>query len=89
MVLDAIAGNQDILNLYQNKLSQYQNAKKEYEQLITLREESVKIHDYNQFLFDELIDEDLTANMLTKLEEEIAQLSNVETLQNYLSKELN
>ena len=89
LVLDAIAGNQDILNQYQNKLSQYQNAKKEYEQLIILKEESVKIHDYNQFLFDELIGEDLTANMLSKLEEEIAQLSNVETLQNYLSQGIN
>ena len=89
LVLDAIAGNQDILNQYQNKLSQYQNAKKEYEELITLKEESFKVHDYNQFLFDELIGEDLTANMLTKLEEEIAQLSNVETLQNYLSQGIN
>jgi hypothetical protein len=37
-------------------------------------------------LYDELAVEDLTPNMLTPLEEEIDQLSNVEALQQYLSQ---
>ena len=86
LVLDAIAGNQDILKEYKNKLRQYQNIQKEYDRLKTLNEDAAKIQDYNQFLYDELAGEDLTPDMLTPLEEEIDQLSNVESLQQYLSQ---
>ena len=86
LVLDAIAGNQDILKEYKNKLRQYQNIQKEYNRLKTLNEDAAKIQDYNQFLYDELAGEDLTPDMLTPLEEEIDQLSNVEALQQYLSQ---
>ena len=86
LVLDAIAENQDILKDYKNKLRQYQNIQKEYDRLKTLNEDAAKIQDYNQFLFDELAGEDLTPDMLTPLEEEIDQLSNVEELQQYLSQ---
>ena len=86
LVLDAIAGNQDILKEYKNKLRQYQKIQKEYDRLKTLNEDAAKIQDYNQFLYDELAGEDLTPNMLTPLEEEIDQLSNVEALQQYLSQ---
>ena len=86
LVLDAIAGNQDILKEYKNKLRQYQNIQKEYNRLKILNEDAAKIQDYNQFLYDELAGEDLTPDMLTPLEEEIDQLSNVEALQQYLSQ---
>lgn len=86
LVLDAIAGNQDILKEYKNKLRQYQNIQKEYDRLKTLNEDAAKIQDYNQFLYDELAGEDLTPDMLTPLEEEIDQLSNIEALQQYLSQ---
>ncbi len=86
LVLDAIARNQDILKEYKNKHRQYQNIQKEYDRLKTLNEDAAKIQDYNQFLYDELAGEDLTPNMLTPLEEEIDQLSNVEALQQYLSQ---
>ena len=54
LVLDAIAGNQDILKEYKNKLRQYQKIQKEYDCLKTLNEDAAKIQDYNQFLYDEL-----------------------------------
>ena len=86
LVLDAIAGNQETLKAYKNKLSEYQTTQKEYEHLKSLNEEAAKIQDYNQFLYDELASEELTPDMLTPLEEEIDQLSNVEALQQYLSQ---
>ncbi len=86
LVLDAIAGNQETLKAYKNKLSEYQTTQKEYELLKSLNEEAAKIQDYNQFLYDELASEELTPDMLTPLEEEIDQLSNVEALQQYLSQ---
>ena len=86
LVLDAVAGNQEILKDYKNKLSKYQNTKKEYDQLNQLNEESAKIQDYNQFLYNELTVEELTPEMMTPLEEEIDQLSHVESLQQSLSQ---
>ena len=86
LVLDAIAGNQETLKAYKNKLSEYQTTQKEYEHLKSLNEEAAKIQDYNQFLYDELASEELLPDMLAPLEEEIDQLSNVESLQQYLSQ---
>ena len=86
LVLDAIAGNQETLKEYKNKLREYQNTHKEYEHLKSLKEEAIKTQDYNQFLYDELASEELVPDMLTPLEEEINQLSNVEAIQQYLSQ---
>ena len=86
LVLDAIAGNQDTLKEYKNKLSEYQNIQKDYDRIKKLNEETAKIQDYNQFLYDELASEKLTPDMLIPLEEEIDQLSNVEAIQQCLSK---
>ena len=61
-------------------------SKKEYNQLNQLNEDSAKIQDYNQFLYDELTVEELTPDMMTPLEEEIDQLSHVESLQQLLSQ---
>ena len=86
LVLDAVAGNQEILKDYKNKLSKYQNTKKEFDQLNQLNEDSAKIQDYNQFLYNELTVEELTTEMMAPLEEEIDQLSHVESLQQSLSQ---
>jgi len=86
LVLDAIAGNQNIIKEYKKKLSEYQNIQKDYEYIKKLNEESVKVQDYNQFLYNELTVEELTPDMMTPLEEEIDQLSHVESLQQSLSQ---
>ena len=46
LVLDAVAGNQEIIKDYKNKLSKYQNTKKEFDQLKQLNEDSAKIQDW-------------------------------------------
>jgi len=89
LVLDAIAGNQEILKDYKNKLREYQSIQKDYDHLKQLNEDAAKIQDYNQFLYDELVAEQLTPEMLTPLEEEIDQLSNVESLQQSLAQGIN
>ena len=86
LVLDAVAGNQEILKDYKNKLSKYQNTKKEFDQLNQLNEDSAKIQDYNQFLYNELTVEELIPEMMAPLEEEIDQLSHVKSLQQTLSQ---
>lgn len=86
LVLDAIAGNQETLKEYKNKLCEYQNIHKEYEYQKSINEEAAKIHDYNQFLYDELASDELIPGMLIPLEEEIDQLTNVEALQQSLSQ---
>ena len=88
LVLDAIAGNQEILKEYKNKLSEYQNIRKEYDHLKKINEDAAKIQDYNQFLYDELNELDLSPDMLIPLKEEIDQLSNVESLQQSLSQSI-
>ena len=86
LVLDALADNQKILDEYKHKLTEFQNYQREYDHLNSLNNEAAKAHDYNQFLYKELTDEDLFPNMLTRLEEEIDLLSNVEALQQYLAQ---
>ena len=86
LVLDALADNQKILDEYKHKLTEFQNYQREYDHLNSLNNEAAKAHDYNQFLYKELTDEDLSPNMLTRLEEEIDLLSNVEALQQYLAQ---
>lgn len=88
LVLDAIAGNQEILIEYKNKLSEYQNIRKEYNHLKKINEDAAQIQDYNQFLYDELNELDLSPDMLIPLKEEIDQLSNVESLQQSLSQSI-
>ena len=80
-----IAGNQDTLKEYKNKLSEYQNIQKDYDHIKKLNEEAAKVQDYNQFLYDELISEKLTPDMLIPWKE-IDQLSNVEAIQNIFLK---
>ena len=88
LVLDALAGNQENLIKYKKDLSDYQNLQKEYRRLKALNQEAEKIQDYNQFLFDELAAANLVPDMLSPLEEEIDQLSHVESLQQYLSQSI-
>ncbi len=86
LVLDALADNQKILDEYKLKLIEFQNSQREYDHLNSLNNEAAKTYDYNQFLYKELTDEDLSPNMLVPMEEEIDLLSNVEALQQFLAQ---
>ena len=83
-VLDALAGNDTILNQYQQLLVQYKANEKE---LVALRHQvsqAQKDRDYNQFLYDELVAAQLTPGMLSPLEEKVDELASVQDIQQSL-----
>jgi len=83
-VLDALAGNQEILPLYRNRFRQYQQEKKELEEMTDRQEAANARQDYNQFLYDELSEASFSENELEELDCELKLLSNVETVKQQL-----
>ena len=88
LVLDALAENDQTLLEYRNNLAEFQNTQKELNDFRLSADNAKKECDYNQFLFDELVSADLQSDMLSPIEEEIDQLSNVEDLQLYISQSI-
>ena len=84
-VIDALAGNSDLLARYRQVLHDYRQHKIELVQLLEQQQTIVRDHDYNSFLLKELESSDLKTGMLEELEEEHEQLSHVETIQELLS----
>ncbi len=84
-VLDALAHNQQDLNVYQNFYQQWQQQKKLLEALQAQKAGFDKELDYNQFLFDELNELKFQENELEELEEELKTLSNAENIKSVLS----
>jgi DNA repair protein RecN (Recombination protein N) len=85
-VLDALAGNFDLLNEYQSLFKKLSIAKKE---LLALQEQKAQFNkefDYNKFLFDELQELGLKENELEDLDNELKLLSNSEDIKTALSK---
>lgn len=85
-VIDALAGNENLLSDYTSQLNIYQNTLKELNQLIDFQIDANKEYEYNSFLLNELDQAGLTVGMQEDLEEQYEQLSNVETLIEQLSK---
>ena len=84
-VLDALAGNGELLLQYQRAFQQYKKAKKELTALQTEQATANAALDYNQFLFDELDEANFTANELEELDAELKLLSNAENVKQELS----
>jgi DNA repair protein RecN (Recombination protein N) len=85
-VLDALAGNFDLLNEYQAIFKKLSVAQKE---LLALQEQKAQFNkefDYNKFLFDELQELGLKENELEELDNELKLLSNSEDIKTALSK---
>ena len=88
LVLDALAKNDILLNEYNKNLIEFNVTKKIYDELL-LKSHSLKQEsDYNKFLYDELVNEDLNLDSQISLMEEIEKLSNVEDLQLNLSQSI-
>jgi DNA repair protein RecN (Recombination protein N) len=84
-VLDKIASNAEILNLYRQALKAFKKCQQELEDLKTARVEASKKHDYNQFLFEELEQANLYKGVQEDLENEFHSLQNAEDIQYQLS----
>lgn len=83
-VLDALAGNAELLSGFQTHFQQYQTAKKVLEQLKQQQLEANTALDYNQFLFDELDAANFAEDEIESLEQEQKLLSNAEQIRQQL-----
>ncbi|MGB2342389.1 MAG: DNA repair protein RecN [Flavobacteriaceae bacterium] len=79
-VLDALAGNQELLKTYQIKLNSYKNLQKRLVELNALQDSQKQDLDYTSFLLEELNDAALKVGMLAPLEEEEQELVHAEEI---------
>lgn len=84
-VLDALAGNGNLLQEYATVFTQYSKTKKELQALVEQQAAANTALDYNQFLFDELEEAGLKENELEELDGELKLLSNAENIKQQLS----
>ena len=79
-VLDALAGNSELLQQYRQVFHQYKKIKKELGVLHTEQAAANAALDYNRFLFDELDEAGFKENELEELDAELKLLSNAENI---------
>lgn len=85
-VIDALAGNQELLREYQKIFQQWQAAAKTLQELKNQKAAFTKEADYHQFLFDELNELSLKENELEELDQELKVLSSAEGIKSALHK---
>ncbi|SFZ92151.1 DNA repair protein RecN (Recombination protein N) [Flaviramulus basaltis] len=85
-VIDALANNDENLQVYKQELKVYKSLQKELKELLNFQAEAIKEHDYNLFLLNELIEANLIEGELETLEEEYETLNNIESIQEKLSE---
>ncbi|MBC7640790.1 MAG: DNA repair protein RecN, partial [Flavobacterium sp.] len=85
-IIDAIAGNDEMINSYQSKLKEYKKAKALLNQLLLDQSNSLKELDYNNFLLEELLTAKLISGEQHDLETTFETLNNVELIKENLDK---
>lgn len=80
-VIDALAGNEDLLKQYAKSLELYKKAAAELEQLNSEKEQAAKDLDYHSFLYAELTQAKLKSLNQQELEETYEKLNNTEEIQ--------
>ena len=87
-VLDALAGNDELLKKYQNTLILFKNCIKEYKELHFSQSQFQKTFELDKFLLEELNSTKLEIGMQEELEENINELSSVEYLQKTIANSI-
>ena len=87
-IIDAIAGNSDVILQYQSLLKEYKTEKSKLNSLIKKQSESNKEQEYNTFLLNELVAAKLKTGEQEILEANFEQLNNVEIIKESLDKAL-
>ena len=87
-IIDAIAGNQDVIDNYQNKLKEYKKSKALLNQLLLDQSNAIKEFDYNSFLLEELLSAKLISGEQADLETSYEALNNVEFIKENIVKSL-
>ncbi len=85
-VLDALAGNQEMIEEYKTIYLQWQQAKRETEELKTQKQQFDKEADYNRFQFTELEEATFKENELEDIDAELKLLNNSEGIKAALDK---
>lgn len=85
-VIDALAGNESLLNEYSNKLNEYISLSEKLSRLETSKSDATKELDYNTFLHKELDEAQLDGLNLQELEETYETLNNAEEIEATLSQ---
>lgn len=85
-VLDAMAGNAELLQQYRTIFQQWQHTRHELAELQQQKDQFTKEFDYNKFLFDELQEAGLRENELEESEATLKLLSNSEGIKTTLNK---
>ena len=85
-VLDALAGNATLLDEYQSLYRQWQQVKKETEELKLQKQQFDKEADYNRFQFTELKEAGFKENELEEIDTELKLLNNAEGIKAALGK---
>ncbi|QNJ99231.1 DNA repair protein RecN [Constantimarinum furrinae] len=87
-VIDALAGNDALLQEYSNAYEEYRNVATDLEQVLASKETATKELDYHSFLFNELKQASLEKYDQTELENRFETLNNTEEIQETLSRVL-
>ena len=87
-VLDALAGNDELLKKYQNTLRLFKNCVKEYKELHFSQSQLQKTFELDKFLLEELNSSKLEIGMQEEIEENINELSSVEYLQKTIANSI-
>lgn len=85
-VLDALAGHYNMVEEYQAGFRQWQQLKKETEELKTQKQQFDKEADYNRFQFTELEEAGFKENELEEIDAELKLLNNSEGIKAALNK---
>ncbi|PZR27124.1 MAG: DNA repair protein RecN [Citrobacter freundii] len=85
-VLDALAGNQEVLQSYQHLYYQWQETKKQWDALKEQQLQFNKEADYQQFQYNELEEAAFKENELEDIDAELKMLSNAEGIKTMLDK---
>ncbi len=84
-VLDALAGNETLLNAYKQQFFTWQKVQKNLQALHLQKEQAAKEMDYHQYLFSELQAQSFVENELENLENELLLLNESEGIKTVLT----
>ncbi|SHL75729.1 DNA repair protein RecN [Flavobacterium xanthum] len=87
-IIDAIAGNKEVILEYQVLLKNYKADKSKLNALLKTQTESKKEQEYNTFLLDELVAAHLKSGEQETLEADFEKLNNVEIIKESIDKAL-
>ncbi|OUD33491.1 DNA repair protein RecN, partial [Flavobacterium sp. FPG59] len=87
-IIDAIAGNKEIITKYQLFLKGYKSDTSKLNALLKKQSEAKKEQEYNTFLLNELVEAKLKSGEQEILESDFEKLNNVEIIKESISKSL-